>query len=360
MAEHDDAEKNEPASPERRKKAREEGQFPRAKDAGATVASVAVLLCLAGMAPTLATSLRDLCVRAFADPTSLMRGDPRAVTALAARAGMLLVAPTALVAAVTAAAIGIAEAGYHPNLDLVAPKWSRLDPISRLGNMLSPKEMAGNVTILLLRVVVVGIVAYHTLKDEFPKLSRLSRAGLTTAAAAGATSLLRLGVWSSLALVAIGAVDYLHSWFKHEKQLMMSRQEIKDEMKQHEGDPAVKGRQRSRAREILRRGLRKQLKRADVVIANPTHVSVALRYRASEGAPVVVAKGVDDVALFIRELAKEFSVPVVENVPLARALNAQVKVGKTIPVDLYRAVAEVLAFVYRLSARRSGGVRARA
>jgi flagellar biosynthesis protein FlhB len=131
----------------------------------------------------------------------------------------------------------------------------------------------------------------------------------------------------------------------------MSRQELKDEMKQSEGDPAMKGRQRARAREMIRKGLLKQIKRSDVVIANPTHVSVALRYRAEEGAPIVTAKGVDEVALYIRELAKKHGVPIVENIPLARALNAKVKVGKTIPMELYKAAAEVLAFVYRLKAR---------
>jgi flagellar biosynthesis protein FlhB len=151
------------------------------------------------------------------------------------------------------------------------------------------------------------------------------------------------------------AVDYLKSYFSHRKKMMMSRQEMKDEMKQSEGDPAMKGRQRARAREMLRKGLAKQVKRADVIVANPTHVSVALRYRAQEGAPVVTCKGVDEVALYIRELAKKNDIPIVTNIKLARALNAQVKAGKAIPVELYKAAAEVLAFVYRL---KSKGVRA--
>jgi flagellar biosynthetic protein FlhB len=349
-----DTEKTESATPERRKKAREEGQFPRAKDAGATVGSVAVLVCLAGMAPTLADTLRVLSQRAFGDPYTVMRGDPRAIAGMVVPALVTLCIPTAVVGVVTALAIGFAEAGYHPNLDLVSPKWERLDPLSKLGRMFSPREMTTTITILLLRVGVVGTVAYYTLRAEFPKLTKLSRAGLPAATTAVASAIFRLGVWASVALVVIGAVDYLQSWFSNEKRMMMSRQELKDETKQSEGDPAVKGKQRARAREILRRGLRKQVKRSDVVIANPTHVSVALRYRAQEGAPVVCAKGVDDVALFIRELAKEHGIPIVENIALARALNSRVRAGKMIPADLYRAVAEVLALVYRLKARGSG------
>jgi flagellar biosynthesis protein FlhB len=350
----DDTEKTESATPERRKKAREEGQFPRAKDAGATVGTVGILVCLAGMAPTMLETLRTLAMRSFADPGAIMRGDPRAIAGMVFPALIKLCLPTAAVGMIVAVSIGFAEAGYHPNLDLASPKWSRLDPISRLGSMFSPKEMASNISLMLLRVAVVGTVVYHTLRSEFPKLSKLARAGLPGAAAAVAGSIYKLGIWASLALVVIGAVDYLQSWFSHEKRLMMSRQEMKEEYKQSDGDPAVKAKQRARARENLRRGLLKQVKKADVVIANPTHVSVALRYRAQEGAPVVNAKGVDEIALYIREIAKEHGIPIVENVPLARALNSRVKVGRAIPADLYKAVAEVLAFVYRLKARGRG------
>jgi len=349
----DDTEKTESATPERRRKAREEGQFPRAKDAGATVGSVGVLVCLAGMAGTLTDTLRELSQRTFADSGIFLRGDPRAMVALVVPALITICLPTAVVGVVTALAIGFAEAGFHPNLDIVSPKWERLDPLSKLGKMFSPKEMASTITLLLMRVTVVGFIAYKILRDEFPRLTKLSRASLPTAATAAAGSIFRLGMWASLALVVIAAIEYGHSWWSNEKRLMMSRQEIKDEMKQSDGDPAVKHKLRARARDNLRRGLRKQLKRADVVVVNPTHVSVALRYRAQDGAPVVVAKGLDDVALFIRTIAKEFNVPLVENVALARALEARVKVGRAIPADLYKAVAEVLAFVYRLKGRRA-------
>jgi len=352
MAE-EETEKTESATPERRRKAREEGQFPRAKDAGATVGTMGVLVCLAGMTGTLTDTLRDLSQRTFADPGSILRGDPHAVAGIVVPALMTICLPTAAVGMFTALAIGFAEAGFHPNIEIVMPKWERLDPVGKLGKMFSPREMATTITLLLLRVTVVGYVAYTTLKDEFPKLAKLARASLPTAAAAAASSVFRLGVWASFALVVIAAIEYGQSWWSHEKRLMMSRQEIKDEMKQSDGDPAVKHKLRARARENLRRGLRKQLKKADVVVVNPTHVSVALRYRARDGAPVVVAKGVDDVALYIRTIAKEFGVPLVENVALARALEARVKVGRAIPPDLYRAVAEVLAFVYRLKGRRA-------
>ncbi|MBM4363275.1 MAG: EscU/YscU/HrcU family type III secretion system export apparatus switch protein [Deltaproteobacteria bacterium] len=344
----DAGEKTEPATPERRRKAREEGQFPRARDAGATVGSVGVLIALASMAPSMSRELRALAHRAYDDLPALSRADPQVLAELVLPPLVTLTAPAIVAALVLAFAVGVAEAGYEPRLELAAPKWSRLDPIARLGSMFSPREMAGNVGILLLKVIAVSVVVAEILEDELPLLTRLARAPLPAAATAVASSVYRLALWASLTLVVIGVLDYLQNWFSHEKRIRMSRQELKEEFKQQEGDPQVKGKQRARAREAARRGLAKALRASDVVVANPTHFSVALRYRAEEGAPVVTAKGVDEVALFIRELAKTHNVPVVENIPLARALHARVKVGRTVPADLYRAVAEVLAFVYRI------------
>jgi flagellar biosynthetic protein FlhB len=200
--------------------------------------------------------------------------------------------------------------------------------------------------------LVVAAVAYYTLRAEFPMLTRLARAGLPGATVEISGAVFRLAVSASLALLCIAALDYAQSWFKHEKQIRMSRQELKDEVKQQEGDPAIRARQRARAREMAKRGLAKQVKGSDVIIANPTHISIALRYKSEEGAPVVAAKGVDDEALFMRTLAKEATIPIVVNVTIARALNDRVRAGRTITVDLYTAVAEVLAVVYRLNSRR--------
>jgi flagellar biosynthesis protein FlhB len=161
-----------------------------------------------------------------------------------------------------------------------------------------------------------------------------------------------LALWTSAALAAMVALDYAYNRFKFEKSIMMSQQEIKDEHKQQEGDPRIKARMRAKAREMAKRSMLQAVSQADFVIANPTHVSVAIRYRPEEGAPIVATKGYDEVALHIRALAKQHNVPIVENIPLARALAKRVKIGRTIPVDLYAAVAEVLAFVYRLKNRK--------
>ncbi|MGC4092242.1 MAG: EscU/YscU/HrcU family type III secretion system export apparatus switch protein [Polyangiaceae bacterium] len=221
--------------------------------------------------------------------------------------------------------------------------------------MFSPTAAGANIALSLLRVGVVAFVTYSIVKGEFGALSALSRAPVLAGAQRVSEVLMRVAMWSTVALTVLAGVDYANSWFRHEKQIKMSLQEIKDEMKNQEGNPQLKARQRARARELLKRGIRKGVKEASVIITNPTHIAIALRYRPAEGAPVVTAKGFDEVAQHIKELGRDYDVPIVENKPLARALAAKVKVGKTIPVDLFVAVAEVLAFVYRT---RKRGLRA--
>ncbi len=351
MAETDQDSKTEDATPERRRKARDEGQFPKAKDAGAVVASVAALLVAAAMSDTYLQTLRELTIQSLDDPFNLVRGDPALLGRRVGEALALLVIPTAIAAAIGATAMGFVEAGFHPRLELAAPKWSRIDPLSKMKQLFSPSQAMVNIALSLGRVAVVAGVAYAVLAGAFPVLTRLARAGLPAAAAELVGVAMRLAIWASVALAVLAVLDYAHSRFKHEKNIKMSRQELKDELHQQEGDPRLKQRQRSRARENIKRGLAKEVKSADVIVTNPTHVAVALRYKMEQGAPVVAAKGYDEIALYIRKLAGEYDIPIVENPPLARALAAEVKAGRTIPVELYTAVAEVLAFVFRLKER---------
>ncbi len=351
MSQNDDAEKTEEATPERRKKAREEGQIPKAKDAGAVAASFAVLLGLVAFGDELVAAVRVFATSCLGQPRELSQGGFDRVGQMAGGVLAVTSIPLAMAAAIAATGMGFLEAGYMPRAELVAPKWNRLSPLNKLKQLFSPVSGTTNTLLALARVGVVGGVAYYVCADAFPALTRMSRAPLSGSIIAIADVAARLALWATLALAALAVVDYAQAWFKHEKQIRMSRQEVKDEMKQQEGDPQLKSRQRAKARELAKRNIAKELKTADVVITNPTHVAVAVRYRPQEGAPVVVAKGFDDVAQYIKELAKELEIPTVENVPLARGLADQVRVGRAIPVELYAAVAEVLAFVYRLQGR---------
>lgn len=350
-----DSDKTEDATPERRRKAREEGQFPRAKDTGAVAGTLAILLVMSAMGPTFWGMLSSFCRRCFSEGLAFKGGGfefiAHELVALLAAATL----PVAVAASIAGSLAGLAEAGFNPNLDLAAPKFERLNPVSKIGQMFSPKAALANIALSLLRVGVLGFVTYSIVKGDFNLLTSLSRAPVSTGAQKVSEVLMRLGMWSTLAMLVLTGVDYVNSWFRHENSIKMSLQEVKDEMKNQEGSPQVKARQRARARELLRRGIRKGVKEATVIITNPTHIAIALRYRPAEGAPIVTAKGFDEVAQHIKELARDFEVPIVENKPLARALAAKVKVGKVIPVDLFVAVAEVLAFVYR---SRKRGLRA--
>lgn len=343
-----DSERTEEPTPERRRKAREEGQFPRAKDAGPTLATVLVMLALAALGDDMTQVLGRFAMRCFGEPYDLIRGDLTLLMRALAASLALAVLPIALAAVVGGVAIGVAEAGYHPNLQLCAPKWSRLDPLPKLKQMFMLQETGVDVILQLLRVVVVAAVTYGSAKSAFPRLMSSSRVELGAATAEIAAVLFELSLWSSLALAALALIDYVKAYRKHEQSIRMSRQELKDEMKQQEGDHRIRQRQRARAREAIKRGIARAVASSDFVIANPTHISVAIRYRVDEGAPVVTAKGYDEVALYIRKLAKDADIPVIENRALARVLAKRVKPGRTVPVDLYAAVAEILAFVYRL------------
>lgn len=349
----DDNEKTEEPTPERRKKARDDGQFARARDTGALAATVAVLLVLTGIWSDLIGVVREFCLRCFSEPLMLVRGDMTLVFQQTVKVLVLACVPVAVFACLAGMAAGFAEAGFHPNSLQFKPE--RLDPIGKLKKLFSPKEGLVNTALSLLRVGLVGVVAYTVLEKEFPRLAVASRGSLSMAAVLIGEVAFKVAVWCTLTLAVLAAVDYAQSWWKHEQSIKMSRQELKDELKQQEGNPQLRQRQRQRARELLKRGVRKAVQEATVVVTNPTHVAVALRYHPAEGAPIVVAKGYDEVAQHIKALAKEMGVPTVENVPLARGLAEKVRVGRSIPADFYAAVAEVLAFVYRIRGR---GVRA--
>jgi flagellar biosynthetic protein FlhB len=350
----DDNEKTEEPTPDRRKKARDDGQFARAKDTGAVASTVAVLLVLSSIWGDLVGQIREFCLLCFHEPQMLVHGDMTLVLEQTVKVLVLACLPVALFACLAGLAASVAEAGFHPNFESIQPKFERLEPFGKLQKLINPKEGLVNTALALLRVGVVAAVAYSVLEKEFPRLALASRGTLTMAAMQIGAVTFKVAAWCTMALGVLAAIDYAQSWWKHEQSLKMSRQELKEEMQQSDGNPQVKQRQRARAREMLKRGIRKAIKEATVVVTNPTHVAVALRYHPSEGAPIVVAKGYDEVAQHIKSLAKELGVPMVENVPLARGLAEKVRVGRTIPADFYAAVAEVLAFVFRIRGRGRG------
>jgi flagellar biosynthetic protein FlhB len=224
MAEGDDSEKTEDATPERQRHAREEGQFARSKDIGPVAATAAVLLLVGSSAGDFCATMQAFCVRCFQEPLSLVRGD----LGLVARDALLVLAisclPVALAAAIAGAAVGFVEAGFAPNFELIEPKFERLEPLGKLQQMFSPKAGLTNTAISLLRVVVVGAVVESIMEKEFVSLTRLSRAPLAAATWQIASVVMRVVGWSTGALAVIAAIDYGVSWWRHTQSIKMSRQ----------------------------------------------------------------------------------------------------------------------------------------
>jgi flagellar biosynthetic protein FlhB len=249
---------------------------------------------------------------------------------------------------VTALGVVIGQVGFRIVPSLAAPNWGRVDPVSGWNRILSWASLLRGGTSLA-KVIAIGVMSWIVLKGRMAQLAMFDRQHLASAVGQTWELVLRLGLMVAAAFIIVGVVDYLAQRFRFEMSLRMTREEIKDEMKREEGDPAVKGRIRKLAREMSQRRMMRDVPSATVVVTNPTHLAIALRYeRGSLGAPKVVAKGAGHVARRIVETARRHGVPVVERKPVAQALYKAADVGREIPAALYHAVAEVLAYVYRL------------
>lgn len=345
-------EKTEKATPRKLAQARKEGRVAKTQDLGAWAAVfVASVLFQVGVPP----AMRRLA--ALLDQTRLTIADPQVPPALALlrQAGWTLVelvlpfAGTLLVVGVLASA---AQGGVHLATKSLKPQVKRLNPLAGFKKIFGPHG-AWEAVKSLVKTAVVGAVLWHTVQQLAPQLVGASALPLPAT----------LGMVSHAALVlirdaaatglAMGVADYGIAYRKLSKSLKMSLQEVKDEHKQSEGDPAVKGQIRSRQLAMSRNRMMSAVAEADVVLVNPTHVAVALRYDPKKGAPRVVAKGSGTVAARIRAKAEEHRVPMVADVPLARALHRSCELGQEVPTELYAAVARVLAFVLSLKARGS-------
>lgn len=227
------------------------------------------------------------------------------------------------------------------------PKFSRLNPLQGIKKMFSLQAVVGIVKGLI-EVIVIAYLIYNELKNRMPRILALMDVGLMQAMAYIGVSIFDLIMLICIVLVFVAAGDFLFQWWQFEKNIKMSKQEVKEEYKQMEGDPQVKSKIKQRQQQMAQQRMMQDVPSADVIIRNPTHYAVALRYDQDKNrAPQVIAKGKDYLALKIVEVAEENDIFCMENPPLARALYAQVDLGKEIPYELYDAVAEVLTVVYR-------------
>ncbi len=232
------------------------------------------------------------------------------------------------------------------------PQFNRLNPLTGIKRIFS-LSFTNELIKSIVKVIIIGLVIWLILNKEKEIIPVLSDMSIGEILAYFSKVCAKLLLYINITLVFIALFDYVYQKWQYERDLMMSKQEVKDELRQAEGDPAVRSKIRSKQVELAKKRMLSAVRTADVVITNPTHLAIALKYEPKRMiAPMVVAKGQDYLALKIREIAKEEGVPIVEDKPLAQTLYKAAEVGEYIPVELYQAVAEVLAYVYRLKGRR--------
>lgn len=352
MAEESDLEKTEPASPRRLEQAREEGQVPQSRELSTffvTVTGVATLWMLGGW---IAERMYGLIRQAFVferemafDVVLMLDGFHRLLSG-----ALLTLVPLFMVLLVAAVASPIVLGGLVFSPKALGFNFGRMNPIKGIARMFSVHGLAEMVKAILKSLLIGGIgatVLWINKDHLFDLMVMPLEVGMPDFADSVAFTALMITL--SLGLLAL--MDVPFQLWQYHKKLRMTKEEVKRENKEQEGDPMVKGRIRALQREMARRRMMAEVPKADVVVTNPTHFSVALRYDAERmGAPVVVAKGRGELALKIREIAAEHGVPMLEAPPLARALYAHCELEASIPAALYTAVAEVMAYVYQLDA----------
>lgn len=273
---------------------------------------------------------------------------------LAAAAVLLKTALPIMVAiAMVAVVMNLLQVGFLFTMEPLTPKLEKLDPIAGAGRLLSKRSLV-ELGKSLFKVCVVGFFVYRFIRQNLLYDAMLINAELWDSVQTITSMTLGMVFEISAVMIILAALDYLYQNWEYRQNLKMSKHELKQEFKQNEGDPLIKGKIKERQRAMAMRRMMQEVPKADVVVANPTHFAVALKYdNAVMAAPQVVAKGQDFTALRIKEIAKEHKVAVVENKPLARALFAATEIGDAVPPELYKSVAEVLAYVYRLKRRLS-------
>lgn len=349
-------ERTESPTQRRRDKAREDGQIARSQE----LSGAAVML-----AGTLALAAGGASLTGY--PARVLRETARAISAdtLTPRGAELMLRSTVVgfVMALLPFLVSLAGAAVLVNLlqtrgavsgKPLSPKLSNLNPVNALRRMFGMDGLF-NLVKSLLKFAVLGFVAWVVIRRAWPELTALGGAPPVAVAYAIRSLGARLALTAGFAFLAIAAIDYGFQFFRHERRLRMSRDEIVREQKENEGDPLVKSRILSLGRARARRRMLQQVATADVVVVNPTEIAIALRYDTTvAAAPIVLAMGQRKLAERIRAIATKHGVPIVENRPVARALLATATVGAAIPPALYAAVAEILAYVYRQRARRQG------
>ena len=352
-------EKTEEATPKKLEDARKEGQVAKSKEIAVGFTLFAMFVLLKLWVGTLGNQFLNLFKVAYNQiPTLASRmaaGDTvwyfltlfrNIVIRL-----LLYMAPFLLVSVAVGFVAEVAQVKWKPTAKPLQPKLSKFNPINGVKKIFSVQTLAEFLKSVL-KIVVIGYIAYSTLRDKFSSILILLDMPITQGIGLMGNIILDLGVKISAFYLVIAFADYAFQRWKFKEDMKMTKQEVKDEYKQSEGDPQIKGQIKQRMMQASRRRMMQDIPKADVVITNPTHFAVAVQYDPDRAdAPIVVAKGADYLAAKIKEVAKDNKVEIVENKPLARMLYYNVELGQVIPPELYKAVADILAYVYKIQGK---------
>lgn len=346
-------EKTEEPTEQRKRDTREKGQVAKSMELSAGIAMLATLVSLRYVFPGILEGFRGLFEVAVTQwpARELSIETASAIGRETTLRGLMIVLPVMLVAMGTAALVTFAQVGFLFSTKALAPQFSRLDPFKGMQRLFSRKA-AVELLRSSFKVTILGYVVWMTLRDAAPHLASLMNAPLLEVVRGLGQVAWTLIMRASMAIIVIATFDFFWQRKQHHKEMMMTRQEVKEDFKRSEGDPTTRSRVRAIMREMSSRRMMADVPKADVIVTNPIRLAVALQYDPETmQAPVVLAKGQRLVAEKIRQIALEHDIPIMRNVPLARSLFKSVDIGEAVPTELYTAVAEVLAAVYRMKGK---------
>lgn len=351
-------EKTEPATPRKREEARQKGQVARSTDLSASIVLVLGVLMVGWFGPRLVEAMRVIMMEALSlTVVADMNAGNAGMLMLRALQMCLLAAGPLVLGVLMAALIGnVIQVGFYATPQRLQPKLDSLSPLNGVKRIFGGVQAFVQLGMNLLKLTVVGFVGYTAVHGRLGEIVASQQLEYMQMLSLGAELVYSVAIRVAVVLLILAIIDYAWKRYKHERDLRMTKQEVRDEMKRMEGDPMIKARRRQIQIQMSRDRQKKSVPTADVVVTNPTEYAVALKYdAASGGAPRVVAKGRGLIAAEIRRIAIENGVPILERPPLARALYRMVEVGQEIPEEFYAAVAEILAYVYELTGRLRNG-----
>lgn len=346
-------EKTEQATDAKREEFRRQGQVAQTRELSTALLFFAAAGAVWVLGRYFLSSFTELFNKAFGSDmvTMIREGKPAEMLEFACVKAFLMVLPVSIGAAAIGVFSQLAQTGFLQVEDAMSPDFNRLNPLAGLQRIFSLRGLTEGLKSIA-KLAAVGLVLYLLLRSEIGKIPALISASPTEILSyiGGVASRLLFGV--GLVTVVLAAADYFFQRWELERRMMMTKQEIKEEVKQREGDPQIKSRIRRIQRDIANRRMMADVQKGDVVITNPTHIAIVLKYGDDLPAPQVIAKGADLIAEKIKEIARENNIPIIENKPLARTIFKTLKIGQVIPRELFVAVAEVLSYVYRLKRKK--------